>query len=305
LIQRDEALVQSLGISVAQVAAVLKRSRQTVNRGIHGSRDYFKPVDLTKALYAWRDSNSHLYSIAKTVIAQAYPEISTAILSAAEQQNLSAFSHGVFSTNFEQPASISREAAINSVLLTKYPASYETDFSRARQLSIMGLNLRRIIHAHVKDISLVLDRGGNVDIILLNPNCQACKYAAIQEFGRSDSKSVLALKNSIQQAYISFCELKRERERGANLTVKIIDYVPPFGLDAMEFDDANECVIYVRYYPIKTEVDDRPILALRADDGYWYQFFKEQFVRNWKLATDWQYPQKQSRDRSNNARPSG
>lgn len=281
--QRDQTLVKSLGIPIARLAEALDRSRQTVTRGVRSSRDYFKPVDLTKLLSAWRNSDAELYSLAKSAIGEIYPEASPAIVGAAEVADVTALS----SSMGEDAAAISRESVINGLLLKEYPNTYKTDFKLATKLSVMGTNLRRIIYTHMDDISGVLGRGGIVQVILVDPQSGACKYSAMQEWGRSDEESVQGFKQTIVQAYRNFLRLKDGNRNGENLTIKKIDYPPAFGLDAMEFEDTRYGNVYVRYYPIRSEVDDRPILVLRNRDGYWYHFYKDQFARHWELAVDW------------------
>jgi hypothetical protein len=78
--KRDRGLVRELGISVAQLAAALDRSRQAVNRGIAQSKDYLKPADLVTALGYWRKSNVELYRLASDRIREIYPEIAKAVV---------------------------------------------------------------------------------------------------------------------------------------------------------------------------------------------------------------------------------
>jgi hypothetical protein len=279
---RDEALVQALGISIQRLAEeALGRSRQTVNRGIHGNRDYFKPIDLTKIVRAWRNSDIELYALSKSAICQIYPEFSTAVIDAAEHSNSTAISA---STSTEL-APVDRESAIDGLLLKEYPDSYRADFSRAINLSVMGTNLRRLIHNMI-DIVGVLDRGGTIQVILLDPHSNACKYAAIQDWGRGDDDSLRAYAQTVVHAWDVFSELKAKLPNRENLIIRVIDYPLAFGMDAMEFDDEKHGKIYVRYYPMKTMADDRPIVVLSDSDGYWYKFYKEQFALHWQLATE-------------------
>jgi hypothetical protein len=80
--KRDGELVRALGLSVAQMAKALGRSRQTVNRGISQQQDYFKPADLAEALGYWRGSKPDLYMLARQKIRDLYPEIAKAVLDA-------------------------------------------------------------------------------------------------------------------------------------------------------------------------------------------------------------------------------
>lgn len=92
---RDKALVESLGLSVAQVAGVLAKSRQTVNRGIRADGDYFKVPDLAKVLGRWRKSDAELYFFAKDNICRIYPELAASILRAIEESEIEEFSPDV------------------------------------------------------------------------------------------------------------------------------------------------------------------------------------------------------------------
>jgi hypothetical protein len=90
---RDQLLVERLRIPVARIAGALKKSRQTVNRGIHRpDRDYLGPSELIKALAVWRDTDPGLYSVAKAGICEIYPEIKEAILEATASANAMMFS---------------------------------------------------------------------------------------------------------------------------------------------------------------------------------------------------------------------
>lgn len=83
--QRDQELIDSLGIPVARLAQAIDKSRQTVNRGIKNpARDYFKPAILIKALENWRDNDPSLFALAKSAICDRYPGARDAVLRALE-----------------------------------------------------------------------------------------------------------------------------------------------------------------------------------------------------------------------------
>jgi hypothetical protein len=77
--KRDSALVRGLGLSVAEVARSLGRSRQTVNRGVAQKSDYFKPVDLAAMLGYWRGKNSDTFTLLRKRIDELYPEAKGAL----------------------------------------------------------------------------------------------------------------------------------------------------------------------------------------------------------------------------------
>jgi hypothetical protein len=179
-----------------------------------------------------------------------------------------------------------RELVSNVTLHEDYSTTrYFADFAQAQRLYITGLNLRRIVHSRLNDLDSVLNRGGSIQAILLDPASHACTYATIQDWGRDDDKSVRSYINSIEMAYETLCQVKADnKQNGERFEIAMIDYMLPFGIDAMEFDDPKDGALYVRLYPLKTKVDDRPILALRANDGEWYSFFRKQFDLFWNRA---------------------
>lgn len=79
--KRDRALVREIGLSVAQVAAALGRSRQAVNRGMAQTKDYLGSADLVTMLGHWRAENAELYRLAKQKIRELYPELAKFIAS--------------------------------------------------------------------------------------------------------------------------------------------------------------------------------------------------------------------------------
>jgi hypothetical protein len=92
---RDQTLVQSLGIRVAELASALDKSRQTVNRGIRGHNNYLRPADLIRALEVWRSSNTGLYAVAKSKICELYPEVADSILELTRSSGSVEFSTGL------------------------------------------------------------------------------------------------------------------------------------------------------------------------------------------------------------------
>lgn len=284
---KDRALIQDLGITIARLAKALERSRQTVTRGISGDRDYLKPVDLVKALGVWRALDTNLYALAQSTIRRAYPEEAAgAIIEAAELGEL------VTLPPLTGAKQLPSGATINDFFLTDYPASYREDFKRAANLSIMGSNLRRLMYDYMKDISGTLDSGGTVKVILVNPRTAASRYAAIQDLGPgNDEEDEEGFAQTILLAYKAFLKVKNRNSNGANLTMKMIDYPLAFGMDVMEFSDGHGR-IYLRYYPISTPEEDRPIVVLNDTDQYWYEFYKSQFLKHWDMSTDWDFPKK-------------
>ncbi len=178
-------------------------------------------------------------------------------------------------------------ASANVKIWKEYPPSYAADFARAKDLWMSGLNLRRIIPNRIGDIKRVLEGGGTVRVLLLDPDYDGCRDAAIQEWGRSDRSAIERYQNMIRNVHSSFCEL-RNRNTRKQIKIRKIGYSLGFGADAINLADRKDGVLYVRFYPISGPTDDRPILPLTWRDGYWYKFYQEQIEYQWACAIPWE-----------------
>jgi hypothetical protein len=180
------------------------------------------------------------------------------------------------------------DTSANVRIWKEYPPSYAADFARAKDLWMSGLNLRRIIPSRLGDIRRVLEGGGTVRVLLLDPDYDGCRDAAIQEWGRSDRSAIERYRKMIRNVHSSFSEL-RNRNTRKQIKIRKIGYSLGFGVDAIDLADRNAGVLYVRFYPISGPVmDDRPILPLKSRDGYWYKFYQEQLEYQWACATPWE-----------------
>ncbi len=184
---------------------------------------------------------------------------------------------------------------------TDYPATYKRDFARATELSISGLDLRRL-QGHLKDLRRVIRRKGNVRIIFLDPDYyELCRYGALQDWGKSDPELVAIYRDSIWTTYemirsrmrasmvVNKTKLgnKEKKKPSGTLEIRTLRYPLGFGIDSMTFDDPEEGAIYVRYYPMYPDTDDMPIVPLTTADSQWYSFYKEQFETHWNEAVPW------------------
>lgn len=179
-----------------------------------------------------------------------------------------------------------------------YPSSYFTHFARAKNLWISGLNLRRILHGRLSDIKNALKRGGTVQLIFIDPDVEElCRYAAMQDWGQSDAKAPSRYSESIRTTYRALSGLQTQsanRRNVGKLMIRKLRYPLGFGIDAMTFYDGAEEdeALYVRYYPMFSDEEDRPIVRLRPSDEYWYAFYKRQFQLHWRLGEPWNQPER-------------
>jgi transcriptional regulator with XRE-family HTH domain len=176
-----------------------------------------------------------------------------------------------------------REGMIGSVLSAFYPNEYGTELRSATHLWVTGTNLRRIVtDNYLGHVRQILERGGSVKVLMNHPLDEACRFAMIQD--RGPGSDLRLYKEHVHHNLSKFCEIRETGRNGKNLEIRTINYPLSFGLDILNGENETAGVIYVRFYPLpnmQVPSEDRPIVKLRAVDGYWYDFFKDQFERHW------------------------
>lgn len=186
-------------------------------------------------------------------------------------------------SSYQTAPSETREGTIGSVLSAFYPNEYGTELRSATQLWITGTNLRRIVQDnYLGHVRTILERGGSVKVLMNHPLDEACRFAMIQDSG--PGSDLRLYKELVHKNLSKFWEVQETGRNGKNLEIRTIDYPLSFGLDVLNGESDTTGIIYVRFYPLpnmQVHSEDRPIVKLRAVDGYWYDFFKDQFERHW------------------------
>ena len=179
--------------------------------------------------------------------------------------------------------------SISEVLLSDYPLpAYHDDLAKANELWIFGPNLKRIFQQNRKTyIEAALKNRGKVYALLVMPEPPegqpaASTFTAMQDADVGISRKTIPTEvNLIRTNIAKLVELK---ETYPNLVeIKTINYPLTFGVDAID-PTTSRGVLYVRFYPYRA--DDRPILALRADDEF-YDFYNSQRRRLWADGQPW------------------
>ena len=167
---------------------------------------------------------------------------------------------------------------MDHILLERNPPQYSKDLASARVLWSIGSNLRRLIPGHISDLRKVLERGGEVNAIFVDPKApDAIKYVTIQENGYHRLELMASLQvDLINNNCIRLIELANTVKLG-KLSCFKIDYPPACGIDFIFSHNEMDDLIYVRNYPLND--DDKPILRLTRHNQTWFDFYSFQLNR--------------------------
>jgi hypothetical protein len=180
-------------------------------------------------------------------------------------------------------------------LLENYPPSYYEDLSKAREMWLVGMNLRRHFPDFAPEIVKVLSRGGTIKAVVITPGSTASHYAAKQEYHHVSAEEYIS---TIRLTLTRLVILKKNAPNQVH--IRTIDYPLAFGIDAMDVTTQHGS-IYVRFYPLSSV--DLPILALKPHDSPWYEFYQDQLHKHWNMAVEW-VPQPEPEVEPSDERPS-
>lgn len=209
-----------------------------------------------------------------------------------------------------RPETVSLSATVDYDLVLKRTVTEEhrERLASAKTLWISGTSLRRTgiiagidyergFEAQVK--RMVLDEGGTVRIVMLNPaSRKACEYAWLQDHWTdrgTPKQSREDYLSDTRRTFEAFDRIRREieeepaRRAGRKGTFSLcgLDYMLTYGMDIVNHG-LTDAVVFVRQYPLASVTtgedsnpgEDRPIIRFGHDtpsERYWYNFYVRQF----------------------------
>jgi hypothetical protein len=117
--------------------------------------------------------------------------------------------------------------------------------------------------------------------MLLSPVGPALDMAANRSYPIS---SVINRQNEILGTLDYLCKLRSLTS--GNLEIRTSKFLFGHGSIAVDPGSARG-ILYMSNYPFKTGVGSKPKFILRAQDGYWYDFFRKEMQSLWENGIDW------------------
>ncbi len=155
----------------------------------------------------------------------------------------------------------------------------------AQTILLLGNSLYRSVSVQRNHIARALVNGGKVRLIVVNPyNESALKMAALAS---EDDISADTYKQRILSTVEETRNFKR-RNPGADVLLRSIDYIPPFGLTVIvSKGEISHTWCHVRLQGFRKAVSESPVI--NPDPiihGELLRFYREQFDLMWDAGTD-------------------
>jgi hypothetical protein len=170
-----------------------------------------------------------------------------------------------------------QEADPLALFKTAFPQEMASCWSSAGSFMFTGESMTRVVHDGRTNIRRILQGGGEVRVLLLDPDDQPLMRAA-------DRIGEQLVESRIRGTLAELASL-RESTQG-RLEIRVCSFVPRFA--ASSFDRGKPSgTIFIQFYQQRPEGDSAPIFQLKARDGLWYEHFTDAMDRMWDDSTSW------------------
>jgi hypothetical protein len=163
-------------------------------------------------------------------------------------------------------------------LLAPSTSGVDLDLAAAGDIRALGVTLARTIRNHHGALGQRLDAGATVRIALIAPRAATVAEAA-RRSTIADSPAIF--EHRLRPTLDLLDDLAERAAAGpGDLQVRLLDFVPAFGLVAIDADSAHGQV-HVDIYSHRCGTPE-PTLPLYADrDAHWFRHFVAEFDRVW------------------------
>lgn len=160
-------------------------------------------------------------------------------------------------------------------------------FRKANSIAINGITLSRTSNTYLNELKDCLARGGNVRIVIVNPQHPALEVAANRFNKHQDAEKI---RRECEQTMDNLETLFSPNRREKSVQVRLSNAVPPFGIWLIDADKSN-AEIWAEIYSFRG-IRDPALHLIPYRDGEWFDYFQEQFEKLWEDALEWKPSQK-------------
>jgi len=169
-----------------------------------------------------------------------------------------------------------------TLFLRELPAELVSRRAQARDLLLVGDSMSRTIHGMRADMIAMLEAGGRVRVLLLDPTDDALIEAADRRIERT-----LGPEHMRRRITSTLDDLISLRERtGGRVEVRVSSSIPSAGFNCLDTADPRGLVC-VRHHEFHPGREAMPIFTLEPSDGFWFQHFVDEAERLWEAGTEW------------------
>jgi hypothetical protein len=184
--------------------------------------------------------------------------------------------------DIENKSASTRPIGETVVLSTLKPLTTEQreQIHESKAVLMSGINMYRTFYVFQYEFRHMLSLGGQVRVLLSHPDGAAMQMSAL----RSESRTPIEIQKKRTYETLELLALWRSEMPGADVQVRLIDYLPPFGITIMHpSDNSADAGCLVRLFTFRSSTSMAPAFTLNSNrTPEWFAFFSEQFEKMWE-----------------------
>jgi hypothetical protein len=165
----------------------------------------------------------------------------------------------------------------------EYPPDFKNNFQSAKEIWLVGVSLRGTMKDYYGIMEEKLRKGHKFKVLLVNPTGTAVEIAASRHYAPT-SRDIKRRSSQINDSLASLCGLRKISSK--NLEIRTIQNPLTFGAICTN-PNTTSGILYLDHYPFRTVAGALPKFVLRANDGRWFDFFREEVKTLWDNGTEW------------------
>lgn len=167
------------------------------------------------------------------------------------------------------------------LFLEDFPEDLKSNLESASELWLVGVSLHRTINFNYATLERKLRQGHRVRVLVVHPEGPGVEMAVSRNYTR---KEVAVTSNRIRDNLQLLCELRAIAPE--HMTIRTIQNPLSYGVVATNPDSATGS-LYIEHYTFGVSPISMPRYVIRAQEGKWYDFFKQEVVSMWEYGVDW------------------
>jgi hypothetical protein len=164
-----------------------------------------------------------------------------------------------------------------ALLQEALPPELDSIRSTASSYLFIGESMARLVQTSRDDIRRIMREGGQVRVLLLDPDDPGLLRAA-------DRTGERLLEGRIRNTLKELASL-RDSAQG-QLDIQVCSFVPRISVNAFNLGQPGG-VLFIQFYEHRPASDSVPVICLDGKDGFWYQHYAAEATRMWENGTPW------------------
>lgn len=168
------------------------------------------------------------------------------------------------------------------LFLEEFPEDLKSNLESASELWLVGVSLHRTINFNYAILERKLREGHKLRVLVVHPEGPGVEMAVSRNYAR---REVAVTSGRIRDNLQLLCDLRAIAPE--RMAIRTIQNPLSYGVVATNPDSATGS-LYIEHYTFGVSPISMPRYVIRAQEGKWYDFFKQEVASMWEYGVDWE-----------------